>query len=756
MTNWEYLVSGDELKEAAKERKNKTIKNKVDRDSVENYLQDGWFITKEYKNGKVLIEKNKPIGDLFENEVWNIFYRMGFTTLNSTNDFKVQFSKRQSKQVDIVAIDDEVCLLIECKCSDTYDKNHIFDKDLKEIPTIRDGIIQEISSKYPGRKFKYIFATKNYSIGNADRIRMEEFDISNFEMDVVDYYDKLVNYIGPAAKYQLLGNIFAGKTIENMESMVPAIEGIMGGGLKYYSFSIEPERLLKLAYILHRDNANETLMPTYQRLITKDRLTKVKQFVDNGGYFPNSIIISIDNKGADLLFEPLTDENINKFSRAGILHLPKTYSSAFVIDGQHRLYGYSDSTHGKDNAIPVVAFVDMDKYEQLKMFMDINENQKAVNKTLRNSLNINIFWNSESYLERSKAVMLALCERLGTTQNSPLYDRIVTGTNSSTNRRCITSESLRLALEKTSFFNKYKSKINNEVVKYGTFDKLDNKKTLDLLLPFLIKSLRTIEENCLEEWDKGNQGYIAINNCMSAIIRIIDDIVNIKLTEKGLEVVNDRSFYKECEELLTCLGVTLNNLSDEAIHEIKTAKGAAAENISRRKLQVEFHNRYPEYTTQDLEEYIEYYLEDFSEEALYEAKELETKIIEILKQKFMGEPNWLNKYVPESTKNSVIANTAIAKNNNSILGVEGKNVTEWDFISYKEVSDIISYGSNWSTMFQEEFKIIEDGKPNKKKTVEWLKHVGDLKRKAEAKAKITKLDYEFINEYYTALCKTSL
>ncbi|MDC7280779.1 DGQHR domain-containing protein [Butyrivibrio fibrisolvens] len=752
MTNWENLVSGDELKKAAKERKNKTVKKKVDRDSVDNYLQEGWYITREYKRGGVLIEKSKPIGDLFEDEVWTIFYKMGFTTLNSTNEFKVQFSKRQSKQVDIVAIDDEVCLLIECKCSDTYDKNHIFDKDLKEIPTIRDGIIKEISSKYPGRKFKYIFATKNYSIGKADRIRMEEFDISNFEMDVVDYYDKLVNYIGPAAKYQLLGNIFAGKIIENMENMVPAIEGIMGEGLKYYSFSIEPERLLKLAYILHRDNANENLMPTYQRLITKDRLTKVKQFIDNGGYFPNSIIISIDNKGDDFKFDPLTDENLNKFSRAGIIHLPKTYCSAFIIDGQHRLYGYSDSTHGENSAIPVVAFVDMDKHEQLKMFMDINENQKAVNKTLRNSLNISIFWNSESYLERTKAVMLAVCERLGENHNSPLYDRIVTGTNSSTNRRCITSESLRLALEKTSFFNKYKSKANNDVVKYGTFDKLDNNKTINLLLPFLMKSLRTIEENCLEEWDKGNQGYIAINNCMSAIIRIIDDIVNITLAEKNMEIVNDKNFHKECEPLLICLGDTLNNLSDEAIQEIKTAKGAAAENISRRKLQVEFHNRYPQYTTPDLEEYIENHLDDYSEEVLYEAQKLESRIIEILKQKFSNESNWLNLYVPEATKNAIIANTAIAKNNNSVLGVDVKSVSEWDFISYKEVSEIISYGSNWSTMFQEEFKV-EDDKTNKKKTVDWLKHIGDLKRKAEAKGKITKLDYMYIDKYYSALCK---
>ena len=42
------------------------------------------------------------------------------------------------------------------------------------------------------------------------------------------------------------------------------------GGHTYYSFSIEPEKLLKLAYVLHRNEANSDMMPTYQRIIKKD------------------------------------------------------------------------------------------------------------------------------------------------------------------------------------------------------------------------------------------------------------------------------------------------------------------------------------------------------------------------------------------------------------------------------------------------------------------------------------------------------
>ena len=39
--------------------------------------------------------------------------------------------------------------------------------------------------------------------------------------------------------------------------------------------------------------------------------------------------------------------------------------------------------YASTNTVPVVAFVDLERTEQIKLFMDINENQKAVPKSLR-------------------------------------------------------------------------------------------------------------------------------------------------------------------------------------------------------------------------------------------------------------------------------------------------------------------------------------------------------------------------------------
>ena len=39
------------------------------------------------------------------------------------------------------------------------------------------------------------------------------------------------------------------------------------------------------------------MMPTYQRIIKKQRLKEIRKFIDNKGFFPNSLIISIDTNG---------------------------------------------------------------------------------------------------------------------------------------------------------------------------------------------------------------------------------------------------------------------------------------------------------------------------------------------------------------------------------------------------------------------------------------------------------------------------
>ncbi len=79
----------------------------------------------------------------------------------------------------------------------------------------------------------------------------------------------------------------------------------------------------------------------------------------------------------------------------GTLQFPITYCSAWIIDGQHRIYGFKDHPKYKnwdgeneddDFKIPVVAFIKLKEVEQNKTFVNINYYQKKIDPVLFNDL----------------------------------------------------------------------------------------------------------------------------------------------------------------------------------------------------------------------------------------------------------------------------------------------------------------------------------------------------------------------------------
>jgi DGQHR domain-containing protein len=87
-------------------------------------------------------------------------------------------------------------------------------------------------------------------------------------------------------------------------------------------------------------------LETYQRMVKPTRLAAIGRYIDEGGTFPTNIVINF--KRENLRFDPR-----EKFgdTATGILSLPGQYGSAWVVDGQHRLYGYAYATR-EDQSYP--------------------------------------------------------------------------------------------------------------------------------------------------------------------------------------------------------------------------------------------------------------------------------------------------------------------------------------------------------------------------------------------------------------------
>lgn len=751
MGRWDKLLSNEILSEEASERKKTEVEEKVTWDDVEVREEMGWAVKKQYKNGTTIVTKKKDAQSSLVDKLWTIFYRMGFTTMSGSGAYEVEINTSfypGNKKIDIIAMDDETCLFIDCYASEQFDRTRSFDSELHDISKIQGFLSSEIRETYGDRKCKYILATTNYLLSTADMSFIAEKRIAYFNEENVDYYLALVDHLGSAARYQLLGNLFSKTTIKGMDERVPAIEGKMGN-MTYYSFLIEPERLLKIGYVLHRNKANHDQMPTYQRLIKKDRLKSIREYVNNGGFFPNSLIISIDSKDGNVRFDRASQNLQGAHSHVGTLYLPKEYQSAYIIDGQHRLYGYSDSKYAGSDTLPVIAFVNMEKDKQVKMFMDINENQKPVSKTLRNILNIDLNWTSDNLSKRREAVILNISQALGENPNSPLFGRIITGEDSINEKRCITIDYVKVALEKTNFFNKYNKK--NEVIDRGLFDKIDSEKTFEIVYSYVRNCLQVIADMCEEEWEKGSAGFLTINNTIVGVIRVIADITNITLKENHFDInaLDVQNLFEQSADLLTHFAEVLNSLSLERRNEIKTAKGSTAKEISWRVLQVALNAYDGKFINSDLAKYIDENCTDYNSDGLAEILAIKETIIDSIRSRITEKLDWENVYIAEDLAIKLNQKVTAQNVKNSRSGISS-DIDLWSVIEFDDICKILNYKSNWSTMLKE---IFNSGSIARTRTdvVTMLKSIQASELKINNGKQITKSEFKAIDALYTEL-----
>ncbi|MDD6155956.1 MAG: DGQHR domain-containing protein [Lachnospiraceae bacterium] len=747
-TQWEMLVENGELESEAKIRAKECLEESVKNSEVQDYLDKGWIIKKEGKT-KTLVQKEKNIGNSFEDKVWSVIYKMGFSTMNKGNDFAIVYDQERSlsKQIDVIAMDDETCLFIECKETAEEGNKKDWRLELTEIHGLFQSLCNAIREHYPDKKFKfkYIFATKNYIIGDTDKDRMDSFGIYNFDDKTVLYYDKLGSYLGKAARYQLLGALFKGKKIDELDTRIPAIRGFMGN-LTYYTFLIEPEKLLKIGYVLHRTNANndyEDMLPSYQRLIKKERLKKIREFVEGGGYFPNSIIISVDSKNG-MRFDPIGKEGGNNpNAKMGILYIPQIYQTAYIIDGQHRLYGYSDTKYAINNTIPVVAFDNLDKDVQLQLFMEINENQKAVSKALRNILEIEMNLDSPDPDKSQKAWLGFIAKRLGEDDKSPLFGRVVIGEDAETKKCCITIEYIKSALGKSGLFNKYGKK--GVVIEQGLLDKGDNKKTADTVYFLLVLYLNQIKDEYLSEWVKGGDGYLTRNNTMVALIRIFGDIVGIVLENNPGLSEKDGQVIAEISKYTLALSSVLRDLPAEERDEINSIKGGQAQERPYRILQMAFHNAYPDFTNSDIEEYYTNFYIDYKADTSNEMSEVRTYFISFLKSLF-PEDELATKHMDDSDGrnfNQRIQNKIFMNKKNG----NDEKVDIWDELTLADISKIMGFGSQWSTYFKDKFSSLGI-KGTRLEVLSDFDAMNKIKAKIESGKKVTLKEYQLVHSFY--------
>jgi len=752
------LVSGKELLGVKKHRSQPYIFEKFEYELQSKRESEGWVVDKKLKS-LVRMKHPKPIDEQFEDEVWCLFANLGFSYMNRDRHLEITYGTEglnTTKQIDVFAADEETVLFVECKCAFSGKKGD-FKTDLEAIRGIRDGLFKTVRHEkaFKGKKVKYIFATKNYEITEPDRNRMGALGIYHFDEYGVKYFAELAKHLGTCARYQLLGTLFAGQKIGAMENRIPAIEGQMGG-YTYYSFSIEPEKLLKLAYVLHRNEANSDMMPTYQRIIKKPRLKEIRKFIDNRGFFPNSLIISIDTNGKKLRFDLATPQVENAISRIGILYLPQLYRSAYIIDGQHRLYGYAESKHAEDNTVPVVAFVNLNKDKQVELFMEINENQKAVSKNLKNTLNADLLWTSEDKNKQRKALRLNIAQRLGELQSSPFFNRIVIGENEASAYCCLTIDTIESGLKSTHFLARF-GKDNNEV-ETGTFDRGSNDATRDILLPFLMEAFQYFRNELPEEWELGDaeQGILTINNTIHALLRILNDIVDFLIVNHKInpKIMDAKELVEMAEPYLAPLASYFGSITEKDREGIRKNYGSGGKTRVWHILQAKINETRPEFEPEGLKDWIRDNSKQFNAESYALIQNIEL----IIKSDFAAKlqrrygDKWLTLGVPPKVYKQANALKGKQDYENSINGIS-KVVDIWDCVTIGNCRDIAVFSSNWTELFESGYTRPEEAHISGGKTAKtaWITKFATIANNSSASYSFSEEEYLFLKAIDTWL-----
>lgn len=735
-------------------RQKTTVFETVNQKKIDQYLKDGWSVVREKATGTSRMSKDKTVGHQFTDDLWVLFAKLGFTSLNKDKEVNIPLHDEPSTTfpVSVFAADDEAILLIFTKAVTGEPQKSNFCKEINAIGIGKEQMINTVRKNFPAskHKVKFIFATKNYFLSDLDRELLEKYGIKHFDDEIIQYYTELNKHLGLSGRFQLLGNLFEGQTIPQLENQIPAIQGKMGGHT-YYSFSIEPEKLLKIGYVLHRNKANKKLMPTYQRIIKKNRLKSVQEFVENGGFFPNSIIINI-NATKGIKFDKANTQVENAISRVGILHLPKSYRSSFIIDGQHRLYGYVNSAFRKTNSIPVVAFVNLDRNQQIKLFMQINENQKAVPKNLRNTLNADLLWDSEDLNESVKALKLQIAQDLGEDLDSPLYDRVIIGENPKTLQRCVTIDTIKQGLDRSNFFGTFsKSAVKTE----GTFYANNNELIYDRLVPYLKGCFTYIKDNLKSEWNTGEEGdgFLSINAGIEGFIRLFSDIADhlVKNNIVDTKKAKIKLVVEEATPLLDPLIKYLGSISAENKSAMRKSYGSAGRAKYWRILQKTINNVNKEFEPIGFSDFLKNEEKQFNNDSFKMIRDIEKFMKSDFQNKLQAHygASWFKKGIPQNVYDSASL-LAVQKNRDL---EKHEEVEPWDCLNIIDYRKVAIYASNWKDIFERFYTMpgkekIRGGKEEK---TAWFQKLERIRNQNFHSYSVKEDEFNFLTELHNWL-----
>lgn len=741
-------------REAAKRRKpNQTIS--VAKADLQSHLEDGWEIEKELTR---VYNLKKPWSHdkLLENKVWLLHFLLGYSEINAGHNFQVRIERKGAKplykQVDVLAKDDETVIVAECKSSARITKKRSLQKDIEEFANLKGPISSAIKKHY-GSEFRpkiiWMFFTHNIGWSDPDKERAAGENINIVTERELRYYLQIADHLKAAARFQYLAEFLRDQKIPEMEGVkVPCVRGKLGGR-KFYSFVSTPKQMLKIAFVNHRSLNDPSGAPSYQRLVSRTRLRQIGKFITDGGFFPTNILVNFVRK---CTFEQkATDAETNV--AFGDLILPNRYRSAWVIDGQHRLYGYAPLKEDfLSQNVMVVAFEGLKKEEEANLFVTINHEQKSVPKTLLDDLEGELKWGSDKPSERIGSIAARLIGRLNNDIGEPLYGRVTQQGITPTEKTCLTVPALKDGIRRSGLIGE--AILKNKEYSPGPLSSTDDFITLERARDTLNSYFQILSTANPSEWEIGRKGHVCTNVSLQAHLKLLGSLIVYMEANKGMNAreLNPNEIIAEIEEYIDPIIEFLNKSNSQQIEKrfkVQFGSGGPKEYYYRLCSMIREH--FSDFSPEGIEEWIEGQSEDRVRDADQKLKEINIKVQKQIFDTFKelyGEEN--SAYFDKGITDKKIKGSAFNKSLENDLEDRLPLENYLDFIEYKK---IVEQKQNWPS-FKNVFDIPEPGEKGYTKNIQWMERINEIRRipahPTEKRQYKTK-DLEYIDFVYAEL-----
>jgi DNA sulfur modification protein DndB len=597
---------GSLARKKSRDYETKTVHTKL----VEENTTDGWLEDKKNENS-VRLKRPKAHNQFLEDRVWTLLYRMGFTHLSDHGGGVLTINPRDNEsptsQIDVVGIDHEIALAIECKSAQTLSRRTNFQDELGKHALIRGPFSTAVRRILEGEHKRQVVLAMfhaNIILSDNDKARAKEANIVLFDEQDLAYYETLVGHLGAAAKYQFFADMLPGKEVPGLEICVPAIRFRMGDK-HCYNFALTPDYLLKICYVSHRSKGKASDINAYQRMVSKSRLNKIKQHISAKGYFPTSIVVNLEVK--HLQFDQVHQEGETEESGLlGWLKIRPAYKSAWIIDGQHRLFGYSGHDRAKKAKLSVTAFAGLPPSQQARLFIEINSKQKKVPQILLQTLVAELNWDADDDEVRLGAIISKAIQELDANPESVFNQRIQTSEDSKDPKRCITITSLHGAIEKAAFHIARKK--SGHILEYGPLWAGDNNKTLKRTNLIMNKWFGLIRNAAPDWWDKGSLpgGGLAMNDGVGAGVGVLKSVFQ-HLEKQGKKLI-DRDvddLFEFVKKYGEALAAYLGSLSEDERRKFRDLRGAQGVGTRVRHGEKAIREKFPDFNPDGLDEFLE-------------------------------------------------------------------------------------------------------------------------------------------------------